>query len=283
MDFKDQLKSSVDLVAVVGEYVRLKKSGSQRYMGLCPFHNEKTPSFTVHAAYQFYKCFSCGEGGDVFAFVQKLEGISFYEAMKLLAERHGIPMPKRSLVADEDSKLREAIFRMHELALENFRANLRGASGEEARAYPLEYGLRTGCLPDWFGLVVEAAGDPHSSRWREVAARGPPSEASQSSAVAAGKGASSNGFTSSGFTARGGRATVAPVRSVGRRRQAARASELSGRLIAFVGLLGHHPLADLHQLRRGVGPLVKKVGWLLVWCLTIRCGEPTPREKAGAQ
>ena len=69
MDFKDQLKSSVDIVDVVGEYVRLKKSGPQRYSGLCPFHNEKTPSFSVHAARQFYKCFGCGEGGDVFSFV----------------------------------------------------------------------------------------------------------------------------------------------------------------------------------------------------------------------
>src|ERR1035441_5080347 len=134
MDFKDQLKSSVDIVNVVGEYVRLRKSGPQRYSGLCPFHTEKTPSFSVHAARQFYKCFGCGEGGDVFNFVQKIEGISFYEALKLLAERHGIAMPKRSLVADEDSKLREAVFRMHELALENFCANLRRPSGQEARA-----------------------------------------------------------------------------------------------------------------------------------------------------
>src|ERR1035441_7378230 len=102
MDFKDQLKSSVDLVNVVGEYVRLKKSGAQRYLGLCPFHNEKTPSFTVHAARQFYKRFGCGEGGDVFPLVQKIEGISFYGAVDVVAERHRVPMPKRSLVADED-------------------------------------------------------------------------------------------------------------------------------------------------------------------------------------
>ena len=65
MDFVEQLKSSVDIVSVVGEYVRLRRSGANRYMGLCPFHNEKTPSFTVHAVHQFYKCFSCGAGGDV--------------------------------------------------------------------------------------------------------------------------------------------------------------------------------------------------------------------------
>jgi DNA primase len=141
MDFVEQLKSSVDIVSVVGEYVRLKKSGTQRYMGLCPFHSEKTPSFTVHVVHQFYKCFSCGAGGDVVKFVMEKEGISFYEALKLLAERYGIPMPKRSQYADEDSKLRGAIYQMHELAQENFRANLDGPAGEAARGYLARRGV----------------------------------------------------------------------------------------------------------------------------------------------
>jgi DNA primase len=141
MDFVEQLKSSVDIVGVVGEYVRLKKSGAQRYMGLCPFHSEKTPSFTVHVVHQFYKCFSCGAGGDVVKFVMEKEGISFYEALKLLADRYGIPMPKRSQYADEDSKLRGAIYQMHELAQENFRANLDGPAGEAARGYLARRGV----------------------------------------------------------------------------------------------------------------------------------------------
>ncbi len=141
MDFKEQLKSSVGIEKVVGEYVRLKKSGAQRYMGLCPFHNEKTPSFTVQVVLQIYKCFSCGVGGDVIDFVMRIEGISFYEALKLLAERNGIPMPKRSLVADEDAKLREAVFEMHGLAQEAFRANLQSPMGEAARAYLEKRGL----------------------------------------------------------------------------------------------------------------------------------------------
>ena len=141
MDFVEQLKSSVDIVAVVGEYVRLKKSGTQRYMGLCPFHSEKTPSFTVHVVHQFYKCFSCGAGGDVVKFVMEKEGIGFYEALKLLADRYGIPMPKRSQYADEDSKLRGAIFQMHELAQENFRAHLNSPAGEAARAYLARRGV----------------------------------------------------------------------------------------------------------------------------------------------
>jgi DNA primase len=141
MDFVEQLKSSVDIVGVVGEYVRLKKSGTQRYMGLCPFHSEKTPSFTVHVVHQFYKCFSCGAGGDVVKFVMEKEGISFYEALKLLADRYGIPMPKRSQYADEDSKLRGAIYQMHELAQENFRGHLGGPAGEAARGYLARRGV----------------------------------------------------------------------------------------------------------------------------------------------
>jgi DNA primase len=151
MDFKDQLKSSIDIVNVIGEYVRLKKSGPQVYKGLCPFHSEKTPSFNVHAARQFYKCFGCGEGGDVFSFMQKIEGLTFYEAVKLLAERNGIPMPARSFVADEGSKAREGVFEMHALALEHFRANLRSQAGEAARAYLAKRGVAPETI-DRFGL-----------------------------------------------------------------------------------------------------------------------------------
>ena len=151
MEFKDQLKSSVDIVSVIGEYVRLKKAGTQSYKGLCPFHSEKTPSFNVHVTRQFYKCFSCGAGGDVFEFLMKIEGIGFFEAMKSLAERYGIAMPKRSLVADEDSRLRAALFQMQELAVANFRDQLRGAAGEGARAYLQKRGLRPETI-EQFGL-----------------------------------------------------------------------------------------------------------------------------------
>jgi DNA primase len=151
MDFVEQLKSSVDIVTVVGEYVRLRRSGANRYMGLCPFHSEKSPSFTVHVVHQFYKCFSCGAGGDVVKFVMEKEGVSFYEALKSLAERYGIPMPKRSQYADEDSKVRGALLAMHELAQENFRANLRSQAGDAARAYMAKRGLSDETI-EQFGL-----------------------------------------------------------------------------------------------------------------------------------
>ena len=151
MDFVEQLKSSVDIVSVVGEYVRLRRSGANRYMGLCPFHSEKSPSFTVHVVHQFYKCFSCGVSGDVIKFVMEKEGLTFYEALKSLAERYGIAMPKRSQYADEDSKLRGALMAMHDAAQENFRANLGSQAGEAARAYIAKRGLAPDTV-EHFGL-----------------------------------------------------------------------------------------------------------------------------------
>ncbi len=135
MEFKDQLKSSVDIVKVIEEYVRLRKTGVSRYTGLCPFHSEKSPSFSVHAGHQFYKCFGCGAAGDVLKFVMEMEHVSFPEALKLLAERNGIPMPKRAEYADADTRLRAAVYQMQELAAEAFREQLAGPAGAEARRY----------------------------------------------------------------------------------------------------------------------------------------------------
>lgn len=151
MDFIEQLKSSVDIVAVASQYVRLKRvGGSQRWMGLCPFHTEKTPSFSVHGAHQFFKCFGCGIGGDVIRFVMEIERLTFWEAVKLLAERHGLPLPKREYT-DRETQLRAALYRMHELAAEFFRDALRATAGAEARAYLARRGLEE-ALAEEFGL-----------------------------------------------------------------------------------------------------------------------------------
>jgi DNA primase len=153
MDFVEQLKSSVDIVKTIGEYVRLKRSGSTpRYMGLCPFHIEKTPSFSVHGSHQYFKCFGCGEGGDVLSFVQKMEGISFYEALKLLADRNGLTMPKREY-SDPDSKLRAALMEMHDLAASTFQSNLNSSAGTEARNYLTGRGVTSEQIAE-FGLGV---------------------------------------------------------------------------------------------------------------------------------
>jgi DNA primase len=151
MDFAQELKSRVDIVSVIGERVRLKKAGANRYSGLCPFHTEKTGSFSVSVTSQRYYCFGCQAKGDVINFVMEIEGISFHEALKELAERHGIAMPKRSQYADEDSRLREAVFQIHELAAESFRAHLGGPAGEGARAYLARRGVRAETV-EQFGL-----------------------------------------------------------------------------------------------------------------------------------
>ena len=137
MDFAQHVKSSVDIVRVVGDYVRLKKSGSQRWVGLCPFHSEKTPSFSVQSSLQIYKCFGCGKGGDVFSFVMEHQGLSFYEALTMLAEQHGIPIPQRreGPQADADAKKREALHAMHETAQAYYVQQLGSPAGREAAEY----------------------------------------------------------------------------------------------------------------------------------------------------
>jgi DNA primase len=159
MDFIDHLKSSVDIVRVVGEYVRLKKNGP-RWVGLCPFHTERTPSFGVHTGYQIYKCFGCGAAGDVIKFVQEIEGLTFWEAVKQLAERHGIPLPKRSEQSDEETKLRAALYEMHEIAFRHFQEQLRASAGAEARAYLARRGVSEALIEE-FGLgFAERSGQP---------------------------------------------------------------------------------------------------------------------------
>ncbi|MDP9171036.1 MAG: CHC2 zinc finger domain-containing protein, partial [Acidobacteriota bacterium] len=100
MDFAQQLKSQIDIVRVVQDWVRLRRFGN-RYSGLCPFHNEKTPSFSVYADHQFYKCYGCDAKGDVFNFVMAIESLTFWEALKKLAEQHGIALPKQSQAGDD--------------------------------------------------------------------------------------------------------------------------------------------------------------------------------------
>lgn len=143
MDFAQHVKSSVDIVRVVGEYVRLRKQGTNRYVGLCPFHTEKTPSFSVHEVLQIYKCFGCGKGGDVFNFLMELQGLTFYEVLKTLAEQHGIPLQRleRRDFTDLDSRRRSSLYRIHEIAVAFYQDCLQAEAGSLARDYLLRRGI----------------------------------------------------------------------------------------------------------------------------------------------
>src|SRR5260221_1434701 len=135
-DFAYTVKTSVDIVRVVGEYVRLKRQSGSRYAGLCPFHQEKTPSFSVNGQLQFYHCFGCGAHGDIFKFVMEMDHLTFPEAVRAVAEKNGIPVPKRtSTENDPQARLRAQIFELHERAAAFYRQQLEDPAGAPARQY----------------------------------------------------------------------------------------------------------------------------------------------------
>jgi len=157
--FADTVKQQADIVRIVGDYVKLKKSGAQNFTGLCPFHNEKTPSFSVHATRQFYHCFGCGVSGDVFSFVQKVENITFPEAVRAIAQKLGIPVPRQEFSGPgeaQEARLRAALLDLHQRACAFFEAQLRTPEAAGAREYLAGRGLsqetiatfRIGYAPD---------------------------------------------------------------------------------------------------------------------------------------
>ncbi|MGA8540150.1 MAG: DNA primase [Terriglobales bacterium] len=166
-NFKETLKQQADIVRIVGDYVKLKKAGAQNFSGLCPFHAEKTPSFSVHATRQFYHCFGCGESGDVFAFVQKVQNITFPEAVRLIAQKLGVPIPKISFSSPaeaHDAQIRMALLDVHVRAAAFFQDCLRRPEGANARDYLKNRGLdaetisrfRIGYAPDSGFLLRDA-------------------------------------------------------------------------------------------------------------------------------
>src|SRR5450755_1805896 len=143
-DFKEIVKQQADIVRVVGDYVKLRKAGAQNYSGLCPFHGEKTPSFSVHATRQFFHCFGCGVSGDVFAFVQKIENITFPEAVRAVAQKLGVAMPKVSYSSPleaQEARMRTVLLEVHEKACAFFQECLRRSEGARAREYLAGRGL----------------------------------------------------------------------------------------------------------------------------------------------
>ena len=108
-DVVAQIKDRLDIVDVIQKHVVLKKQGGN-YWGCCPFHNEKTPSFSVSPAKQIFKCFGCGEGGDVLSFLSKINNQSFHEVIKEQAEILGIELPSNFSKANENKDLKEQVF-----------------------------------------------------------------------------------------------------------------------------------------------------------------------------
>src|SRR5712675_2185771 len=140
----ERVKQQADIVRVVGEYVRLKKTGKD-FSGLCPFHQEKTPSFTVSPIKQIFYCFGCGKGGDIFNFVMEMERCDFPDALRLVAEKCGISIPKpkpSSPTERTQSSVRATLVEMHREAQTFFVNQLQGtAEGKLARAYLEDRGL----------------------------------------------------------------------------------------------------------------------------------------------
>ena len=166
-DFAQSVKQQVDIVKVIEGYIRLRKAGAQNYSGLCPFHKEKSPSFSVHAVRQFYHCFGCGVSGDVFSFVGKIENVSFPEAVRIVAQKAGIPLPKKEYSSPEEAaeaRLRRKLLDLHEAAAAWFEEQLRGPEGALAREYLARRGLtaegikafRIGYAPDGFHALEES-------------------------------------------------------------------------------------------------------------------------------
>ena len=163
-DFAQTVKQQADIVKVIETYIRLRKAGAQNYSGLCPFHKEKSPSFSVHAVRQFYHCFGCQASGDVFSFVGKIENVSFPEAVRIVAQKCGIPLPKKEFSSPEqaaESRLRMKLLELHETAAAFFEDQLRGPEGAVAREYLAGRGLtpegiktfRIGYAPDSFNAL----------------------------------------------------------------------------------------------------------------------------------
>ena len=139
----EEIRNRINIVDLVSEYVTLKKAG-RNYLGSCPFHKEKTPSFTVNAEKQIYHCFGCGEGGNAFSFLMKISNMTFPEAVRHLAGKLGIVLPDREYTAEEKSRrdLRESLVRVNQIAAAFYARTLRTAAGSRGRAYLEKRGIR---------------------------------------------------------------------------------------------------------------------------------------------
>ncbi len=157
-NFKEQVRHEADIVRIISEYVPLKKKGG-RYWGCCPFHGEKTPSFTVDEGKGLFHCFGCGAGGDVFSFIMKQENLSFVDALKFLANKFNIPIPEREKNAEEIAREQEAkeIYTANEWATKFFHSCLINTNyGKKGLAYLQNRGIGQAIITKFdLGLAPE--------------------------------------------------------------------------------------------------------------------------------
>lgn len=141
-DLIEEIRSRNDIVDVISEHVKLKRKGAT-FFGLCPFHNEKSPSFSVTPSKQMYYCFGCGEGGNVYSFIMKYENDTFLEAVQMLAERAGVQLPEQEASPEEkkQAELKSQLLEINKQAAVYFHHQLKGEKGELAREYFSKRGL----------------------------------------------------------------------------------------------------------------------------------------------
>lgn len=167
----DEIVARCDIVSVINEYVPLKRRGSN-YQGLCPFHNEKTPSFSVSPSKQIFHCFGCGKGGNVFRFVMEIEGISFLEAVEKLAKRAGVKLPEKELTPEQRKAIekRKRYQQINELAARYYHTVLtKSKMGQPYREYLKQRQISEDTIVK-FRLGATPAGWDHL--YREMKKRG---------------------------------------------------------------------------------------------------------------
>ena len=187
---KATVKEAADIVQVVGEVVELKRAGN-RFTGLCPFHNEKTPSFTVNPQGQFFHCFGCGQHGDVFAFMMQYHRMDFPEALKTLAQKYGIEIAERQLTPAEQHQLRqrEALYEANEVAAVAYQQCLRHPKmGKVARLYLEQRGVPAAIVERY---RLGFAPDPEQAGWSyltdQLLGKGMTAEVLEKAGLAVGK------------------------------------------------------------------------------------------------